>query len=121
MMDIERFNRIDEKSKTVTDLLGMPIDRGIRELIVLLNYNNIGTTASCWGHKNWGNPYPWVTIHPEHLGDLFTIISDLDIETDKIFNREMNFFEISIFPRTKDLSEGRKTFNKLKKKLKNGK
>jgi len=112
-MGKERFNRIDEKSKTITDELGMTIDKGIRELVVLLNYNNIGTTQSCWGHKNWGLPYPWVDIHKEHLGDLFNIISDLDIETQDISNT------IRILPKTKDLNEGRKTFNKLKKMLKN--
>ena len=111
-MDKIRYKKIDEKSKIVTDLLGMPIDKGIRELIVLLNYNNIGTTASCWGHKNWGNPYPWVHIHGDHFGELYNIISDLDIETEEMTD------DIIIFPRTKDLVEGRKTFNKLKKKLK---
>jgi hypothetical protein len=112
-MDKKRFNRIDEKSKTITDELGMTIDKGIRELVVLLNYDNIGTTQSCWGHKNRGLPYPWVDIHKEHLGDLFNIISDLDIETQEISDT------IRISPKTKDLSEGRKTFNKLKKKIKN--
>jgi hypothetical protein len=111
-VDEIRYKKIDEKSKIVTDLLGMPIDKGIRELIVLLNYNSIGTTASCWGHKNWGNPYPWVHIHRDHLGELYNIISDLDIETEEMTD------DIIIFPRTKDLVEGRKTFNKLKKKLK---
>ena len=91
----------------------MTIDKGIRELVVLLNYDNIGTTQSCWGHKNRGLPYPWVDIHKEHLGDLFNIISDLDIETQEISDT------IRISPKTKDLSEGRKTFNKLKKKIKN--
>jgi len=107
-----RYKSIDEKSKTITDELGKTIDKGIRELVVLLNYNNIGTTQSCWGHKNWGLPYPWVDIHKEHLGNLFDIISDLDIEIEDIIDT------IRILPRTKDLVEGRKTFNKLKKKLK---
>jgi hypothetical protein len=107
-----RYKSIDEKSKTIPDELGKTIDKGIRELVVLLNYNNIGTTQSCWGHKNWGLPYPWVDIHKEHLGDLFTIISDLDIETEDIGDT------VRILPTTKDLVDGRKIFNKLKKKLK---
>ena len=53
----DRYKKIDEKSKIVTDGLGCKIDNGIRELIVLLNYNNIGTTQSCWGHKNWGEKF----------------------------------------------------------------
>ena len=96
-MDKIRYKKIDEKSKIVTDLLGMPIDKGIRELIVLLNYNNIGTTASCWGHKNWGNPYPWVHIHGDHFGELYNIISDLDIESVVVpsLNWSHSFFNLS--------------------------
>ncbi len=48
----DKYKKIYEKSKIITDGLGCKIDDGIRELIVLLNYNNIGTTQSCWGHKN---------------------------------------------------------------------
>jgi hypothetical protein len=107
-----RYKTIDEKSKTITDGLGMSIDMGVRELVVLLNYNNIGTTQSCWGHKSKGLNYPWVDIHQEHLGELYTIISNLDIETEKISDT------IRISPKTKNLIEGRKTFNKFKKKLK---
>jgi hypothetical protein len=111
-MDETRYKNIDKKSKTITDGLGKTIDNGIRELIVLLNFNYIGTTQSCWGHKNWGLPYPWIDIHKEHLGDLFTIISDLDIETEDIGDT------VRILPTTRDLVDGRKIFNKLKKKLK---
>ena len=98
-MDKKRFNRIDEKSKTITDELGMTIDKGIRELVVLLNYDNIGTTQSCWGHKNRGLPYPWVDIHKEHLGDLFNIISfvsDVDIYAN-IFSKIFAFSIITLY------------------------
>jgi hypothetical protein len=113
-MDKTRYNNIDEKSKTITDVLGMTIDKGVRELVVLLNYRNIGTTASCWGHKNRGLPYPWVDIHNDHKGDIVNLISDLDIEVTKFTNSD----DIRILPKTKDLIGGRKTFNILKNKLK---
>ena len=103
---------MDEKSKTITDGLGLKIDKGIRELIVLLNYNNIGTIGSCWGHKNWGLPYPWVDIHKEYLGDLHNILLDLDIEIEEFD------FGLRISPINKESIIGRKVFNKLKKKLK---
>lgn len=109
---MDRYNKINEKSKIITDALGMKIDEGIRELVVLLNYNDIGTTQSCWGHKNWGLSYPWVDIHKEHLGDLYNIISDLEIEIEKIDDT------IRILPKTKTLIKGRKQFNTLKEKLK---
>jgi hypothetical protein len=109
---MDRYNEINEKSKIITDGLGMLIDEGIRELVVLLNYNNIGTTQSCWGHKNWGLRYPWIDIHQEHLGDLYNIISDLEIEIEEIGDT------IRISPKTKTLIKGRKQFNKLNEKLK---
>jgi hypothetical protein len=111
-MNDDKYRTIDEKSKMITDELGKTIDKGIRELVVLLNYHKIGTTQSCWGHKNWGLPYPWVDISKEHLGDLYSTISDLDIETEDISDT------VRILPKTKDLSEGRNVFNKLKKRLK---
>jgi len=90
----------------------MRIDEGVRELVVILNYNGIGTEASCWGHKNYGLPYPWVDINKDYLGDLFNIILDLDIETEDLGDT------IRIKPKICRLISGRKEFNKLKEKLK---
>jgi hypothetical protein len=111
-MNKTKYKTINEKSKSVTDGLGKKIDRGVRELVVLLNYHNIGTTQSCWGHKSWGLPYPWIDINQKHLGDLYNIISDLDIETEELDDT------IRILPNSKNLIEGREIFNKLKNKLK---
>jgi hypothetical protein len=111
-MNKNKYKTINEKSKSVTDGLGKKIDRGVRGLVVLLNYHNIGTTQSCWGHESWGLPYPWIDISQKHLGDLYNIISDLDIETEKLDDT------IRILPKQKNLIEGREIFNKLKNKLK---
>ena len=107
-----KYKTINQKSKSITDSLGKKIDRGIRELVVLLNYHNIGTTQSCWGHKKWGLSYPWIDVSQKHLGDLYDIISDLDIETEDLGDT------IRILPKQKKLIEGREIFNKLKNKLK---
>jgi hypothetical protein len=80
----DRYKKIDEKSKIITDLLGCKIDEGIRELIVLLNYNNIGTTQSCWGHKNWGENFPWFDIDIGYYKNIENIIFDFEIETEHI-------------------------------------
>ena len=106
-MNKTKYKTINEKSKNITDGLGKKIDRGIRELVVLLNYHNIGTTQSCWGHKRWGLSHPWIDV-----GDLYDIISDLDIETENLGDT------IRIIPKPKNLIEGREIFNKLKNKLK---
>lgn len=111
-MNETKYKTINEKSKSITDGLGKKIDKGIRELVVLLNYNNIGTTQSCWGHKRWGLPYPWIDVSQKHFGGLYDIISDLDIETEVLGDT------IRILPKSKNLIEGREIFNKLKNKLK---
>ena len=109
----DRYKKIDEKSKMVTDGLGCKIDNGIRELIVLLNYNNIGTTQSCWGHKNWGEKFPWFDIHNDYFDTIKKIIFDLEIEFETLDDDIVRFY-----PRCKTLIKGRKEFNKLKEKLK---
>jgi hypothetical protein len=47
----------------VVDKLGMPIDEKIKPLVDALN-NKLGikTEASCQGHENWGERFPWVDI-----------------------------------------------------------
>ncbi len=109
----DRYKKIDEKSKTITDGLGCKIDDGIRELIVLLNYNNIGTTQSCWGHKNWGEKFPWFDIHNDYFNIIEKIIFNLEIEFEKLGDDTIRFY-----PKCKKLIKGRKEFNKLKDKLK---
>lgn len=40
-----------DKAKSITDKLGMPIDPGILDLVVLLRAHGINTISSCEGHK----------------------------------------------------------------------
>lgn len=109
----DRYKKIDEKSKIITDRLGCKIDEGIRELIVLLNYNNIWTTQSCWGHKNWGEKFPWFDIDGKCYDNIKPIVFDLEIETEKLGVDTIRFY-----PKCETLINGRKEFNKLKDKLK---
>jgi len=111
MIDIEKYKGIDEKSKAIPPF-GRPIDKGVRELVVLLNYNDFITTQSCWGHKNHGEPFPWVDIEEKYLKEIESLISDLEIDGEYIEDT------IRIYPKCEDLIEGRKEFNKLKTKLK---
>lgn len=107
-----RYKNIDEKSKLITDNLGNKIDNGVRELVVLLNYHKIGTTQSCWGHKNWGENFPWFDIDIGYYKNIENIIFDFEIETEKFEDT------IRFYPKCKTLIKGRKEFNKLKDKLK---
>lgn len=44
----------------VADGLGLGIDAGIREVVMRFNDLGMWTDASCEGHSNWGEPFPWV-------------------------------------------------------------
>jgi hypothetical protein len=110
-MDKKRYNKLKIKVDLVTDGLGLPIDKGIKELVIMLNYHNIGTTQSCWGHKNWGLPYPWVDIHKDYLGEIYNLINNLEISAEEISDI------IRIYPTCESLLKGRYQFKKLLKKL----
>jgi len=58
-------NTRDAVNKT-GDALGMEIDVGIKETVVLLKALGIPTTASCEGHTKDGLPWPWVEIAAEN-------------------------------------------------------
>lgn len=118
MIKDERYQRIDEKSKIITDALGCKIDKGIRELIVLLNYYYIGTTSSCWGHKNWGLNYPWIDIKEIYLEKFKMFSKDMNFQYEIIKNLDTNENYIRILPKDKNLKTGRNLFNKLKQILK---
>ena len=47
---------------TLTDVLGMPVDQGIREIVAALRLAGFSTTGSCEGHLNRALQYPWVDI-----------------------------------------------------------
>src|SRR5581483_10722391 len=58
----QRRHEVREQVARLTDALGMPIDDGIFETVVLLNVLGIHTMASCAGHLDHGQAAPWVDI-----------------------------------------------------------
>ena len=44
------------------DGLGMPIDSGIKETVIILNLLGVKTSSSCEGHIDRGLPYPWINL-----------------------------------------------------------
>ena len=46
------------------DKLGMPVDKGIRELVIALRMFGVRTIMSCGGHARArrGSRYPWVMV-----------------------------------------------------------
>jgi hypothetical protein len=57
--------RWDEKALEVSswgDALGLGIDAGIKDTVIVLNLLGFTTQQSCEGHLNHGRPYPWVSF-----------------------------------------------------------
>lgn len=58
--------------ETFTDRLGMPVDAGIFETVVVLNLLGLQTFQSCEGHLDHGCAYPWVTLNDVERNRQFT-------------------------------------------------
>lgn len=59
--------QISQSIEETTDTLGLPIDAGIKDVVIALNAVGLSTSSSCEGHLDWGRPYPWVEIEKEAL------------------------------------------------------
>ena len=51
-----------ERISRTVDKLGLPVDKGIKETVIVLNALGISTRASCEGHLDSGTCAPWVDI-----------------------------------------------------------
>jgi len=56
------LNKLSKKVDKITDALGMPIDEGIKEAVIMFNAVGLYTSASCEGHLDHGIPAPWIHI-----------------------------------------------------------
>ena len=57
------YKKFSDEVESISDGLGMPIDRGIKKLVIALMMWNFPTYGSCEGHFDHGHPYPWVEIY----------------------------------------------------------
>lgn len=66
MAKVNRKSYLEEATKNKiemeSDVLGYPIEAGIKEIVVALNAVGLNTTGSCEGHTDWGRIAPWVDI-----------------------------------------------------------
>jgi len=60
----------EDRASTVSDKLGLSLDEKITPIVAGLHRYGIKTQASCQGHEDWGNSYPWVEIALSSLDDL---------------------------------------------------
>jgi hypothetical protein len=85
----------------VTDKLGMPIDQGIFETVIVFNALGINTSMSCEGHLNRGRAAPWIRFqtkenavqmqakeaiqHLEHLKENHAEASEIEKWSSEVF------------------------------------
>jgi len=59
---IALLNKLRKKVDKITDALGMPVDEGIKEAVIMFNAVGLYTSASCEGHLDRGLPAPWIDV-----------------------------------------------------------
>lgn len=67
------WNEIATNVASWTDALGMHIDPIIQDTIIILNILGFKTSASCEGHLDWGNAYPWIDFNTQDENILLLI------------------------------------------------
>lgn len=83
--NLEKLKKLDEIRKEVdkiTDGLGKPVDKGIKEAVVMFKANGFNTTNSCEGHIDRGRPYAFVDVDYIRLSEYeekekLTLINEL--------------------------------------------
>jgi hypothetical protein len=56
------LSKLRKKVDKITDALGMPVDEGIKEAVIMFNAVGLYTSASCEGHLDHGLPAPWIDV-----------------------------------------------------------
>ncbi len=59
---MESYEEVKEEVDLITDGLGVPVDEKIKKTVIALRMMRINTEGSCEGHREWGLPYPWVSV-----------------------------------------------------------
>ncbi|MBI5045847.1 MAG: hypothetical protein HZC14_02515 [Candidatus Niyogibacteria bacterium] len=57
-----KLEEIRQEVESIGDRLGKPIDGGIKEVVVMLEANELPTSGSCEGHVERGLPVPYVEV-----------------------------------------------------------
>jgi hypothetical protein len=59
---ISWLNKLRKKVDKIKDALGMPVDEGIKEAVIMFNAVGLYTSGSCEGHLDHGLPAPWIDV-----------------------------------------------------------
>jgi hypothetical protein len=61
----QHWQSMEKEVDSWKDALGLGIDTGIKNTVIVLNLLGFKTSASCQGHIDWGLPYPWIDFAME--------------------------------------------------------
>lgn len=77
---MKEISRDDRHSITVVDRIvdktGRPIDELIKPLVGAMRGRRIATTASCEGHLDHGNPFPWIEFENDDMAAAVELLGD---------------------------------------------
>ncbi|MDQ5953050.1 MAG: hypothetical protein QG669_319 [Patescibacteria group bacterium] len=85
------WNESLAKIERITDGLGKPIDKNIKETVVAFVVNGFKTSGSCEGHINHAYPYPY--IHIDHWDESPEFLEKRKILQSEIKSKGYNKFE----------------------------
>lgn len=100
----------------IVDSLGKEIDPLIKNMVILLNRNGITTMASCEGHLDYGEHFPWVDFEYPCLNKFIRLLEDYECSghIHIMFLKDYHSKKITcvrMMPEQKSLIKGREQFN----------
>ncbi|GHO66856.1 hypothetical protein KSC_057480 [Ktedonobacter sp. SOSP1-52] len=84
----QQWGEACQQFRKTTDRLGMPIDEGIFETVVVLNLLGVKTRQSCEGHLERGSFAPWVTLTTPGIDERYRQAAQAMKEADQIRKEE---------------------------------
>lgn len=84
------YHSMVEQISRITDGRGLPIDRGIQELVVALNLLGFGTTMSCEGHVDFGGALPYVMLQPYSIpNNIEQLVGEFALVNEELAKRDV--------------------------------
>lgn len=119
-MDNAEYKRIKKNLESVTDKLGVHIDSGIMDAVIIFKMLGFNTTQSCEGHLSHGFISPWIQFGPKTTPSIKVIQNQIkslknqiyevkeDTNSNRVHNllKKINIFEDKLNKRlNKDLAK----------------
>jgi hypothetical protein len=84
----QEWEQIATRFTQITDKIGMRVDSGILETVIVLNALGIETSASCEGHLDHGIAAPWIDIQAVSASEGSRRVAQMFTRADEAFERQ---------------------------------